>query len=147
MRGDLGGRVGLFLALIALAAVTGCGGESKNDVISEGDEICREANDELEQLEEPETVSGLPAYAREARPIFDGAVEDLKDLDPPGEDKGSFNEFIEKSEELGGVLDELAAAGPGTSDAELQEMSDRIAEITDEANAAAEEYGFDDCAE
>jgi hypothetical protein len=136
----------LVSALTALIAV-GCGGESKNDVISDGDKICREANDKLEALEEPEELSGLPAYAREARPIVQDAVADLKALDPPEQDREAFDEFIARSEELEELLNELAETDPGSSDAELQAASDRIGEVTDESNAAAEAYGFEDCAE
>jgi hypothetical protein len=147
VRGDLRDRLALALFLLVLLALAGCGGDDKDDVISEGDQICREANDKLEDLEEPEEVSGLPDYARDARPIFDDAIEDLKALDPPGEDRESFDQFIDRSEELSSVLEELEAAGFDTGDAELQQMSDRIGEITDQANAAAEDYGFEDCAQ
>jgi Rad3-related DNA helicase len=137
----------LLAAIAALLAVGGCGGESKGDVVAEGDKICREANDKLADLEEPEDVSGLPDYAREARPIVEDAVADLKALDPPDQDRESFDEFIEKSEELDDLLKELSEAGSGATDAELQEASERIGEVTEESNAAAEEYGFEDCAE
>ncbi len=133
-------------ALTALIAV-GCGGESKNDVISDGDEICREANDKLEALEEPDELSGLPDYAAEARPIVQDAVADLKALDPPEQDREAFDEFIARSEELEELLNELAEMDPGASDAELQAASDRIGDVTDESNAAAEQYGFERCAE
>ena len=136
----------LLTALAALLLVAGCGGESKSDVISEGDKICREANDKLEALEEPEDVSGLPGYAREARPIVEDAVADLKALDAPEQDREAFDEFIARSEELEELLKELSEAEAGTSDTELQEASERIGEVTDESNAAAEEYGFEDCA-
>jgi hypothetical protein len=130
----------------ALLATAGCGGESKQDVISRGDEICREANGRLAELEEPESISGLPDYAREARPIVDGAVDDLKGLDPPGEDREAFDRFIEKSVELTVVLRELDEAD-GASEERLQELNDRIQRISEESNEAAAEYGFEDCPE
>jgi hypothetical protein len=137
----------LLAALVVPLFAAACGGESKGDVISEGDKICREANDKLEALEEPEDLSGLPDYAGEARPIVEDAVSDLKDLDPPDTDRDSFDEFVEKSEELLTLLQELEDVDPGTSDAELQELNDEINQISDESNAAAEDYGFKDCAE
>jgi Tfp pilus assembly protein PilP len=147
VRRDLRDRLALLIAVLALLALAGCGGDEKDDVISEGDQICREANGKLEDLEEPDELSGLPDYARQARPIFDDAVEDLKALEPPDDGRESFDEFIERSEELAAALEELEVAGSDTTDAELQAMSDRIGEITDEANAAAADYGFEDCSE
>lgn len=137
----------LALAVAAVLALTACGGGGKDDVISDGDEICREANDKLAELEEPESLSGLPAYAGEARPIVEDAVDDLKALDAPDTDRESFDEFVERSEELLSLLRDLEDVEPGTSDAELQELNDEINRISDESNAAAEEYGFKDCAE
>ena len=139
--------VPLAAAVAALLLVAGCGGESKDDVIAEGDEICREANDKLEDLEEPESLAGLPDYAGEARPIVDDAVADLKALDAPDADREAFDQFIAKSEELAQKLEELEGAAPGTSEAELQKLNDDINRITDESNEAAAEYGFEACAE
>jgi hypothetical protein len=137
----------LLAALVVPLFAAACGGESKGDVVAGGDEICRAANDKLAELEEPEDISGLPAYAREALPIVEDAVADLKALDPPDQDRKAFDRFIEKSQELEDLLKELAASGSGTPDAELEEASDRIGQVTQESNAAAEEYGFQDCAE
>ena len=148
MRGDLRDQlIGLLLALVASLGLVACGGENKDDVIAEGDEICREANDRLEELEEPESVSGLPDYARDARPIVDDAIDDLKALDAPDEDKESFDEFIAQSEELVRVLRDLEDSDFGTSDEELEQQNEEISQITEASNAAAEEYGFRDCAE
>jgi hypothetical protein len=137
----------LLAALAVLLLVAACGGESKGDVISEGDRICREANEKLADLKEPEEISGLPGYAREALPIVEDAVADLKALDPPDQDREAFDEFIERSEELEDLLKELEASGSGTTDAELEQASERIGQVTQESNVAAEEYGFEDCAE
>lgn len=141
----------LCAALLALAACgddDGGGGQSKDEVVEEANGICKDAMDEVDQLQANLASSDLAAvgdFFGKAADVIDGAVDDLKDLDPPGEDKEAFDDFINVSEEQVETARDAQEAAEAGDQARVEELGNRLDELDEESNRAAEEYGIDDC--
>jgi hypothetical protein len=138
----------LIFVVSALLAVAGCGGKSKDDVIADGDEICREANEKINELnQEVDDLDSLATASAEAQDLADDAVNDLKDLDPPDEDREVFDNWIDKIEEQVDLIGELEEAAEDGDADRVRELAEEGEQIEDEANELARDYGFDDCSE
>jgi hypothetical protein len=142
----------IVAAFVAFAGVlAACGGKDKDDVISEADKICQEAQEDIDDIEadiEGTSDTGQIADSiRESEDRIDEAIDDLKALDVPDDGKDDWDEFIEKSEEQVGLAGDLADAVEANDSTRIQELGDQADEIEEEGDQAAEDYGLDDCAQ
>jgi hypothetical protein len=154
----------LFLAApLATLAIAGCGGGggdetteaapvtteaapalSKEELISQGDAICREVNAAVGTIgaNESETTDSTVQVAD----VYSGMVDNLKGLGEP-EDEAGYAEFIEAAELLAQTEDEAKLAGEREDAAALEEADANVATALSDFQSAAAAYGFEDCSD
>jgi hypothetical protein len=154
----------LFLAApLAALAIAGCGsgggGEttaaapvstettptlSKEELISQGDAICREVNAAVGTIgaNDSETADATVQVAE----VYGGMVDNLKGLSEP-EDEAGYAEFIEAAELLAQTEDEAKLASEREDTAALEEAEANVAAALSDFQSAAAAYGFEDCSD
>jgi hypothetical protein len=142
----------LAALLLATGFAAGCGDDdeealSKAEYIKQGDEICRESGDRIDQEaekafadlgenERPTEEQIAPFVKDTLVPEVEKQIEGLRDLAPPEEDEDKLNDIYDGVDEAASKVEE----DPGLL---LQEGADPF----EEPNAAAQEYGFKVCGE
>lgn len=130
--------------LAAAAFAVGCGGPSKDDFVKEADAICKEADEDFKRLDEPQTLDELKTFADRAASLGDDVLDDLRELEVPGEVEEDFEKYTETVEdgldklrevEDAATLEQAVALVNGAEAKELQEEQDDL----------AKEIGFEDC--
>jgi hypothetical protein len=145
----------VFLILLALAA-TSCGGDdapSEEEFADRANEICREAEQSLDDIAEgaegPEDiVEAIDGLIEKSRSV----VDELADLERPGGDAGSAAErFVDATrteiQDKGiPALEELRGAVESEDQEAVQEAAERLTEIDSSAsNKAARALGATEC--
>jgi hypothetical protein len=144
----------LLPTLAAVAFLAACGGDdgtSKSDFLEEADAICAEGEERAEQIvsegfRDPENPTGkeVVALIQDLVPVQRETISDVRELDmPEGEE-----------DEINSILDQAEAATAKAADIRDPQEALAIVQAADtpqdpfyEANQAAAEYGFDECAE
>jgi hypothetical protein len=143
------GRLSLLLMLLlaAVFALSACGGDDKDDFVSDADDICKEAEDKVDELDRPSTVDEVPAYVDEANEIGEDTKAELEDLDPPTDVEDDFNNFLDNVDEGIELLEELKAAAERGDEQAIAEFDDdpRVNELNEENEQIAEDIGFEQC--
>lgn len=129
----------LLLAASALV-LTACGsdGLSKDDYTSQAEGICTQLKQDLEDVEAPATPEAFSAFYDQTLDTFSSAIDQLKELDPPGDDADKIKDGL--TEPLTEQVDALRGAQP-----EIEEAlsSDNPQEAFDEIQNPIEEAGED----
>ena len=135
---------------VGLAACGGDSGPSKAEFIQEADAICAAAAERAapviaESLPDPQnpTPAQLLDAIRAAIPIQRETIARVADLERPEDDEAEIQDYIDKAE--AGLEEAEQIQDPQAAVAAL-EGADTPQDPFYEANQAAEEYGFDDCA-
>ena len=152
----------LSLALLLIAAA-GCGGGedsdsttvaapvttappalSKEELIAQGDAICAEVNAAVGTVSSSSTDSSSQV-AQEAG-LYGGMVDRLKDLGTPTESEG-YDEFIAAADSLAQAESDAELASERGEETGLVEAQESAASSLSSFQAAAQAYGFEECAE
>ena len=163
------GRAYLPLAgVVAVAAAAllaaGCGGDdsapiepvpgagdnqgpaalSKSDFIAQGDAICGEANAALSALDTGTAGSDPEFQATQELQITRSELQSLESLPPPSQNRSALDELPVRAQDQVDALSRKQAAvdqgdDPAAADAE-------VSSAAASAQAAAQDYGFQDCA-
>jgi len=156
------GKPLLLAAPLAALAIAGCGGGgdettaaapvtteatptlSKEELISEGDAICREVNAAVGTIGANESEAA--DSTNQIADVYSGMVDNLKGLGEP-EDEAGYAEFIEAAELLAQTEDEAKLAGEREDAAAMEEAEANVATALSDFQSAAAEYGFEDCSD
>jgi hypothetical protein len=157
------GKPLVLAAPLAALAIAGCGGGggdettaaapviteaaptlSKEELISQGDAICREVNAAVGTIgaNESETAGSTVQVAD----VYGGMVDNLKGLGEP-EDEAGYAEFIEAAELLAQTEDEAKLASEREDTAALEEADANVAAALSDFQSTAAAYGFEDCSD
>jgi hypothetical protein len=142
--------VSLVLAAVLVAACggdDGDGGErlSKADFIAQADEICHEAIAATAGIEEPQSEEEGRAAFAELEAIFDGMLDDLRELQPPAEDEDMLEEMYDEIDELVAMGEQLFDPAVAEDAAEFQRWEAEMTQLEAEIKEIAETYGFESC--
>ncbi len=148
---------------IAALAVAGCGGDggddstaaasvatiptttlTKAELIERGDGICAEVNAAVGAVGASSVETGGPAD--QTADLYGGMVDSLKGLDTPQEADG-YSEFVAAADELATAEDEVSLASERGDTAGLEAAEANAASALTSFQAAAQEYGFEECGE
>jgi hypothetical protein len=138
----------LLLALVAALALAGCGEDepSKDEVIEQADEICKDAEEDIEEIQDV-PADELGQAFEEGGERAQEAVDDLKAIEVPDEDKDIWDDFIEESEKQPEYFEDAQQAFEDGDNARVDEIAAESREAEEEAAELAEDYGMDKCAE
>ena len=107
----------LVLLLAAVFTLAACGGESKEDFISDADAICRDAEEKTDDVEDPQDVEDIPEWADELIDIAEESKGELEDLDPPSDVEDDFNTYLDNIDEGIELIEDVKdAADAGDED-------------------------------
>jgi hypothetical protein len=155
----------VLAALVPCAAVlvSGCGGGgdettdttaaaaepaqptlSKAELLTQGDAICAEVNAAVGTLS-TSASEGASRVAQEAD-LYSGMVDRLKGLGTPEEPEG-YEEFIAAGDELAQAQSDAALAAARGESESLETAQTEASTALSSFQAAAQEYGFEDCGE
>lgn len=129
--------------IVALAtAITACGdsGLGKDDLIAQGDQICQESGQQLQEKTvalfqgKPSTSEMIQFVKKEVLPTYQEELAGLKALEPDGDSKDDWSAMITKLDAgIQELTDDPSAAVKGG------------ASPLDEAGAAARDFGLKVC--
>jgi hypothetical protein len=157
-------KISLMLALpLAALAIAGCGGGgddststaatteaavalSKDELISQGDAICGEVNKAVGAAEIITAEGEESELATKVSGLYLGMVESIRNLGTPDDDTG-YPEFIAAADAFSTAEDEVKLAAEREDTLALEEATSTAASAREEFQAAADEYGFEDCGE
>ena len=129
--------------------LAGCGGDgdeqlSRAEFVEQATAICDRAEERLREVGEPGSIEELESYAGEAQTITDDTVAELRELAPPEPLQDGFDRYLERIEEVIGLLDELEQAAGSGDAAESSRIAGEIGDST-EAQDAARAAGIPAC--
>lgn len=149
-------RLALVLPLLlVLPACSSGGGSSVEDqraeYISAAEQICSDANVEIEALGEPTSIDTVADFAEDVVAVLEGTAEDLTALEPPEDDSAELTEKVLDpiNADVGTAQDYAAevrtAADAGDSAALLALVSELPMTTADVE--FMREYGLTECAD
>jgi hypothetical protein len=137
----------------AVAAIAGCGGGDDSGSLSadefrtQADAICADADTRIEALDEPSANDQVLGFLQSGLTIQREQIEKLKALEPPSELSGTFGEATDLLDqqiaEIQGAADRIS--GGESPDAVITELGPKIDDLSDQADAKAEELGLTVC--
>lgn len=143
------GAAALAATGAAAAVLAGCGGGdgrlSQEEFAERADAICRDVNERLDALPEPESFAEIVALVDEALPIQEEATRELRELRPPEDLEVPFARALELLDQEAELARELRAAAAAEDGQRIEEVVAEIEPIDDEADAIAEQLGLTEC--
>ena len=117
---------------------------TKAQLIEQGDAICAEVNAAVGTVGASSAETSAPAT--QAAGLYSGMVASLKNLGTPQEAEG-YPEFVAAAEALATAEDEVKLAAEREDPTALTAAESKASSALSSFQAAAGEYGFEDCSE
>jgi hypothetical protein len=138
----------LAASLLAFAAACGGDGDSGDgtEFRAEVNAICANYGPKLELLAPPsEDVDEWAAIAADMGDLLEASVNELRLVEPPEDLSGRYGEWLDLRAELLTTARDLQTAGGLHDDAAVDASLRQVDETMADADALAEELGFEDC--
>jgi hypothetical protein len=143
----------LFDCVLAFLAA-GCGGNggeagglTREEFVSELDQICADFEAKQEQLGEPESLEDVAELGPEVESEFDAAIQRVRDLgEPPEEIADDVDRFLDIAEEQKAVIGDLVSAAEDADIQRVEEVAEEGEELDEESDRIATELGAERCA-
>jgi len=141
-----------LLGCVALLAA-GCGGGeagglTKEEYVSQLDQICADFNAKQDEIGEPETLEDVVEQGPRVQDEFEAAVERIRDLgDPPAEIAEDADRFLEIADESQRLIGDLVEAAEDDDLQRAEEIAEEGGALNDESEEIARELGAESCAE
>jgi hypothetical protein len=142
------------MAAACCVLVAGCGpfggggGElTRDELITQGDEICKRGRDQYLELQKnpPQTAEASAALTEKLIEITEAEIADLRDLDAPADSEQALDAYLQAREAGVDVLREGLAAAQDHDAEAYAEAQARIAEGQVHRARLAHEVGFTEC--
>ena len=143
----LRGTAALVAGALTLAA-SACGGEgmlSQEEFQEQGNAICAKYDKQIEDIPTPTSVEEVPGYVDKALPIVERQIDEMKELNPPEENQGTFDEMIAEAEKTVQAGRDLGEAAEENDDAAIEQALNEGNAASDRADEHATELGLTDC--
>jgi hypothetical protein len=142
--------VGALAALTIATAACGGGSDtlSEDEYLDQLQDLCRQVNGDLEDLEGPEDAEdyrGIVRLGEDAKDITSEGLEELQDLKPPEDLEADHEDYVASIERTLDLTDDFIAAAEDEDDEALGEAFTDLEEEDAERDEIAEDMGADDC--
>ena len=134
-----------IVAMSVMAALAACGGPSKSDLLTEGDEICRTSNAPLQSTKRPTNYPELTDAARAMATASDDQAARLRKLGVPDGDKDQVRSMLSAIAGVGASARRVQEAAARTDDKATSEGAAAMATASKDAAVRARAYGFTAC--
>jgi hypothetical protein len=142
--------LGCVLAFLAAGCGGGdgeTGGLTREEFVSELDQICADFDAKQEELGEPESLEDVAELGPEFESEFDAAIQRVRDLgEPPEEIAGDVDRFLELAEDQKALIGDLVAAAEDADIQRVEEIAEEGEELDDESDRIATDLGAERCA-
>lgn len=156
----LSALAGVFIIIVLL--IKSCGGDSnetttttplgasgvggatslaQTDYISQGDEICRQTNTSISQI----SAGDANAAASEKGTNIASELNQLQTLPPPTDGQSELDAFLQALQDQVDLYEKRDVAVERGDDTAISDIDSRIAASEDQAQSAAQQFGFRAC--
>ena len=142
------------ISAAGLLVLAGCGGGgdeaeplSKSEWIEQADEICAQADEDIQALGDPTTLDEIGELTDEASGISRDALADLRALRPPEEDQATVDQMLDLVEQQIVIGEQIGEAARNGDEAEVRRLADEAQPLEAQADEVGRQYGLDDCAD
>jgi hypothetical protein len=156
----LSALAGVFIIIVLL--VRSCGGDSDEtttttplgasgvggatslaqaDYIAQGDDICRQTNTSISQI----SAGDANAAASEQGTNIASELNQLQTLPPPTEGQDELDAFLQALQDQVDLYEKRDVAVERGDDSAIADIDSKIAAAEDEAQSAAQTFGFEAC--
>jgi hypothetical protein len=142
------------ISAAGLLVLAGCGGGgdeaeplSKSEWIEQADEICAQADEDIEALGDPTTLDEIGELTDEASGISRDALADLRALRPPEEDQATVDQMLDLVEQQIEIGEQIGEAARNGDEAEVRRLAAEAQPLEAQADEIGRQYGLDDCAD
>jgi hypothetical protein len=118
---------------------------TKEEYVEEADAICKEANDRIAALPEPQSTDQLAELGQQVIDIGQAELDRLRALRPPAADEATINGAYDLIEQQLGVAADLVDAARNGDLGQVQQLLDQGEQLNDQADQIARDYGFEEC--
>lgn len=133
------------MAISVAGALAACGGASKSNVLSEGDEICRTSNAPVQSLKKPTNYPELGEAAKVLVTASDTQTLKLRELGVPGGDKDDVDAMVSAIAGVSASARRVQETAGRTDDKGTSEAVNQAAARAKDAAGRARAYGFTAC--
>jgi hypothetical protein len=122
---------------------------SKEDYISDVNQLCVEAREDLDAYEESlrgaTSVDEVRAAVTEGRTVFERFHEELTALDEPEEDRRTLDRWLSELDDVVDLLRRLEEATASGDVEEIEQVTQEAKSAQAEVDRLAAEYGIEGC--
>lgn len=143
MRGTLAA-----LASCLVLAVAGCGGDGddNDEFVANVNAVCAEYGPKLALIPPPaEDVDEWAAIGADLADLLEASANELRLLEPPAGANDEYAEWLTLRSELATAMRDVQSAGGVHDEAAVAAGLQQVETTIEEADALAEELGFDEC--
>jgi hypothetical protein len=147
MRGRLAIVVGAAALFLAACGGGGGGGQSltAEEFRQQADAICKQYEDELNELGSPSSLDDLGTFVDKAVPIIAEGNNKLSKLAPPDDLSGVWDRALELQGQSLQVARDLQKAIHDNDTARVQDLVSQLAAADAESTRLARKIGLEDC--
>jgi hypothetical protein len=125
------------------SASSGGGTLSKSELIEQGEKICKEGSDKIDDLgDTPSDPSQLQGYTDKLTNVINDTVSNMRELKPPPEVASDYNKLIDLMQKVGTDTVELTKAAKSADTTKLTQISKDLEKIATEGQDVAKRIGF-----
>ena len=138
------------LVLVLLASACGGGGDdrlSAAELRKQADQICKEGDEEIGKIPEPESAAELGSYFDKAIPVFRDQTEQLEALEPPEELEKDWNRAMELNQKSLQIAEDAQQAAEDKDERALQETIEQGQANEAELDKLARKMGLKVCSD
>jgi hypothetical protein len=141
------------MAAAALAVGSGCGGDDEQldaaELVSRGDEICREGQQSFAEIQEGELANARDAVGQtdELLGVARDELDELRDLNPPEELQQPYDLYLEARERAVDLLQQGRDAAADRDAAGYSKAQQGLADGARERRRLARAVGFQVCSQ
>jgi hypothetical protein len=126
---------------LGASGVGGATSLAQTDYVSQGDDICRQTNTSISQI----SAGDANAAASEKGTDVASELNQLQTLPPPTDGQNELDAFLQALQDQVDLYEKRDVAVERGDDAAISDIDSKLAAAEDQAQSAAQQFGFEAC--